>query len=79
MGKAELLAKGIYEAIVCTFGGLAVAIVCTFAYYFFLGRIERLVGDMNEALAEVGDRMANAPTPRASQSGLEDVEAVGVR
>jgi len=78
MGKAELLAKGIYEAMVCTFGGLAVAIVCTFAYYFFLGRIERLVGDMNDALAEVGDRMANAPTPRSSGSGLDEVEAVSV-
>jgi biopolymer transport protein ExbB len=78
MGKAELLAKGIYEAMVCTFGGLAVAIVCTFAYYFFLGRIERLVGDMNEALAEVGDRMASAPTPRSSGSGLDEVEAVSV-
>jgi biopolymer transport protein ExbB len=72
MGKAELLAKGIYEAMVCTFGGLAVAIVCTFAYYFFLGRIERLVGDMNDVLAEVGDRMASAPTPRSSPSALDD-------
>jgi len=79
MGKAELLAKGIYEAMVCTFGGLAVAIVCTFAYYYFLGRIERLVGDMNEALGEIGDRISSAPTPRSSPSGLEDVEAVGVR
>ena len=79
MGKAELLAKGIYEAMVCTFGGLAVAIVCTAFYYWFLGRIERLVGDMNESLGEVGDRIAAAPTPRSSPSGLEDVEAVGVR
>lgn len=78
MGKAELLAKGIYEAMVCTFGGLAVAIVCTAFYYYFLGRIERLVGDMNDALGEVGDRIAAAPTPRQSQSGLEDVEAVDV-
>jgi biopolymer transport protein ExbB len=78
MGKAELLAKGIYEAMVCTFGGLAVAIVCTLFYYLFLGRIERLVGDMNEALSEVGDRMASAPTPRSSGSGLDEVEAVGV-
>jgi biopolymer transport protein ExbB len=74
MGKAELLAKGIYEAMVCTFGGLAVAIVCTAFYYWFLGRIERLVGDMNDALADFGDRIAAAPTPRQSASGLEDVE-----
>ena len=79
MGKAELLAKGIYEAMVCTFGGLAVAIVCTAFYYWFLGRIEKLVADMNDSLAEFGDRIAAAPTPRQSQSGLEDVESVGIR
>ena len=72
MGKAELLAKGIYEAMVCTFGGLAVAIVCTAFYYYFLGRIERLVGDMNDSLGEIGDRIAAAPTPGASQSGSDD-------
>jgi biopolymer transport protein ExbB len=75
MGKAELLAKGIYEAMVCTFGGLAVAIVCTGFYYFFLGRIERLVGDMNDALADFGDRIASAPTPRSTGSGLDEMEA----
>jgi biopolymer transport protein ExbB len=78
MGKAELLAKGIYEAMVCTFGGLAVAVVCTAFYYLFLGRIERLVSEMNDALAEVSDKIASAPTPRASQSGLDEIEAVGV-
>ena len=79
MGKAELLAKGIYEAMVCTFGGLAVAIVCTFFYYLLLTRIERLVGDMNDALAELGDRVAKAPTPKQSASGLEDVELSAAR
>jgi biopolymer transport protein ExbB len=79
MGKAELLAKGIYEAMVCTFGGLAVAVVCTAFYYFFLGRIERLVGEMNDALADVGDRIAAAPTPRPSQAGMDEMESVGVR
>ena len=78
MGKAELLAKGIYEAMVCTFGGLAVAVVCTAFYYYFLGRIERLVGDMNDSLGEVGDRVAAAPTPRQSASGLDEIDAVGV-
>jgi len=79
MGKSELLAKGIYEAMVCTFGGLAVAIVCTAFYYIFLSKIERLVADMNDALGEVGDRVAAAPTPKQSASGLEDIEAAVVR
>ena len=76
MGKAELLAKGIYEAMVCTFGGLAVAIVCTAFYYWFLGRIEKLVSEMNDALGDFSDRIAAAPTPRVSASGLEDVDLV---
>ena len=74
MGKAELLAKGIYEAMVCTFGGLAVAIVCTAFYYWFLARVEKLVSEMNDALGDFSDRIAAAPTPRQSASGLEDVE-----
>lgn len=78
MGKAELLAKGIYEAMVNTFGGLAVAIVCTAFYYFFLGRIERHVADMNDALGDFGDRIAGVAAPRGSASGLDEIEAVGV-
>ncbi len=48
LGKSELLAKGIYEAMVCTFGGLAVAIFVTIFYYYFVGKIERLVSDLND-------------------------------
>jgi len=68
MGKAELLARGIYEAMVNTFGGLAVAIVCTAFYYYFLGRIERLVGDMNEAFMEFGERYVTPPPPTTAAS-----------
>ena len=32
-----------------TFGGLAVAIVVTVFYYFFIGRIERLISEINDA------------------------------
>ena len=79
MGKAELLAKGIYEAMVCTFGGLAVAIVCTAFYYYFLGRIERLIADMNDAFAEFGDRyVATAREPRSRSTADDELEPVGV-
>jgi biopolymer transport protein ExbB len=81
MGKAELLAKGIYEAMVCTFGGLAVAIVCTAFYYYFLGRIERLIGDLNEAFAEFGERYVTPAPPAASSRSRsvpdEEMEPVG--
>ena len=38
-----------------TFGGLAVAIVVTIFYYFFIGRIERLISELNDTLAEFSD------------------------
>lgn len=45
------LSQGIYEAMVNTFAGLAIAVVVTIAYYYFVNRIERLVTEMNDLLA----------------------------
>lgn len=53
-GHADVLAQGIYEAMVNTFAGLAIAIVVTLFYYLFQGRIERLVSEMNDAVNEFG-------------------------
>jgi biopolymer transport protein ExbB/TolQ len=72
LGKAELLAKGIYEAMVNTFGGLAVAIVCTVFYYLFLGRIERLVTDMNDAVGEFAERYLPAAGQTTSAAAADD-------
>jgi biopolymer transport protein ExbB len=81
LGKAELLAKGIYEAMVNTFGGLAVAIVCTAFYYFFVGRIDRLIGDMNEAVSEFGERYVTPAVPTAGSRSRpvpdDEMEPVG--
>jgi biopolymer transport protein ExbB len=49
-GHADKLSEGIYEAMVNTFAGLAVAIVVTIFYYYFVGRIEKLVSDLNDAV-----------------------------
>jgi biopolymer transport protein ExbB len=53
-GHADKLSEGIYEAMVNTFAGLAVAIVVNIFYYFFIGRIEKLVADMNDAVNDFG-------------------------
>lgn len=53
--KVELLSTGIYEAMVCTFGGLAVAILVTIFYYYFVGRVEKLVGEINDELTRFSD------------------------
>ena len=54
-GDVHKLSTGIYEAMVNTFAGLAVAIVVTIFYYYFLGRIERLLSELNEALSELAE------------------------
>jgi biopolymer transport protein ExbB len=48
LGQAQSLATGIYEALVTTFAGLSVAIPVLVFYYYFQGKIERLVSDMND-------------------------------
>ncbi len=53
--KVETLSTGIYEAMVCTFGGLAVAILVTLFYYYFIGRVEKLVTEINDELTSFAD------------------------
>jgi biopolymer transport protein ExbB len=65
VGRVDQLSRGIYEAMTCTFAGLAVAIVVTAFYYFFAGRIERFVADMNDILAQFADTYGYAPRPVA--------------
>lgn len=55
VGRVDQLSTGIYEAMVNTFGGLAVAIIVTLFYYFFIGRIERLISELNDELNEFSD------------------------
>src|SRR4051812_8432359 len=67
LGKAELLAKGIYEALVCTYAGLLVAIPILLVYYFFIRKIERYVAEMNELSIDFADHFLDL-TPRRSQA-----------
>lgn len=46
-GKTELLASGISLALIATASGLAVAIVASAAYYYLLGRVDRLIQEMD--------------------------------
>ena len=52
LGKASLLAQGIYEALVTTYAGLLIAIPVMVFYYYFLGRIDRFVSEMNDLSIE---------------------------
>lgn len=53
-GHVQALSEGIYEAMVNTFAGLAIAIVVTVFYYYFAGQIEKLVLELNEAINDFG-------------------------
>jgi biopolymer transport protein ExbB len=58
LGKAQHLATGIYEALVTTFAGLCVAIPVLIFYYFFLGKIDTFVHEMNDQSVEFLDHYA---------------------
>lgn len=47
LGRTELLAKGIYEAMITTAAGLIVAIPTTIAHHYFTARIEQLVQELD--------------------------------
>jgi biopolymer transport protein ExbB len=64
-GHADKLSEGIYEAMVNTFGGLAIAIVVTLFYYLFIGKIEKLVSEMNDAVNEFGRDIGFDASPDA--------------
>ena len=55
LGKAELLAKGIYQAMITTAAGLMLAIPVLVSYHWFSGKIERLVGDMDQMTLDFVD------------------------
>jgi biopolymer transport protein ExbB/TolQ len=62
--KVQLLSTGIYEAMVCTFAGLAVAILVTAFYYYFVGRIEKLVTEINDELTAFADGHGHTKQPQ---------------
>jgi len=76
LGKAELLAGGIYEALVTTLAGLMVAIPVLVFYYHFLSRIDRIVSEMNdvserfleEHVSPVAAAVKRTPAPQATES-----------
>ncbi|MCZ6681838.1 MAG: MotA/TolQ/ExbB proton channel family protein [Planctomycetota bacterium] len=52
LGKTELLAKGIYEAMITTAAGLLVCIPVIVCYNFISARIDRLVLEMDQMTVE---------------------------
>ena len=66
LGRAELLATGIYEALVTTFAGLTVAIPVLIFYYYFVGKIEHIVSEMNDVSIEFTEHYLAEGMPEKS-------------
>ena len=67
LGKAELLAKGIYMALLTTAGGLSVAIPSLLLGSFFSGRVERYFRDMDKLLIPLVPHLVKRPQPAQEQ------------
>jgi len=50
---ATLLAEGVWQALVCTGAGLAVAIPCYAGYNYLVSRVNEIVVDMEKASSEI--------------------------
>lgn len=59
MGRAELLAGGISQALISTAAGLSVAIPALVAYLFFLGRLDSLVMEIDLLAEQVANGVAS--------------------
>ncbi len=58
VGDPRVLASGIWEALITTAAGLVVAIPAYVGYRYLLGRVDRLVLEMEEISLQAADEMA---------------------
>ncbi|MFO0948640.1 MAG: MotA/TolQ/ExbB proton channel family protein [Planctomycetota bacterium] len=75
LGRAEVLASGIAQALLTTAAGLAVAIPSIILYTYFAGRVERLVQQMDEHATRVVDAISAESGASSDRPG--DVKATG--
>ena len=68
MGRPELLAAGISQALLTTAAGLSVAIPALIAYLFFVGRVDRLIIDIDALGQQVVGSISADARPREPNS-----------
>lgn len=71
LGKAELLAKGIYMALLTTAGGLSVAIPAMMLGSFFTGRVEKFFREMDKYLIPAIPCLARLKAPDSFEADSE--------
>ncbi len=70
MGRPELLAAGISQALLTTAAGLSVAIPALIAYLFFVGRVDRLIVDIDALGQQLVGLIAADARPRESADAV---------
>jgi biopolymer transport protein ExbB len=58
LAHSEMLAGGVWEALICTAAGLALAIPCYAAYNYLVSRVNAIVLDMERAATEITNILA---------------------
>lgn len=58
LGRTELLASGIYQALVTTAAGLTIAIPALVLYYIYVEKVERLVSEMDDITIDLVEKMS---------------------
>jgi len=74
LGKTELLAEGIYQAMITTAAGLSVAIPVLICYHWISGKIEKLVADIDEMTVDFVDEFGDGHPPAPVAAGQRIVE-----
>ena len=69
LGRTELLAKGIYEALITTAAGLIVAIPTVIAHHMLSAKVERLVFDMDAITIDFVEEYASSPKVNGGDNG----------
>lgn len=77
LGRAEVLATGIYEALVTTAAGLTVAVPTLLLYHFFVGRVERLTEEIESVGNQFLDQCYEEPSALSQSSSPPDEQQAG--
>jgi len=75
LGRGEVLATGIYQALVTTAAGLTVAIPTLLIYYYFQGRVDQLGDEIERVCNAFLDQCHEEPTAASKEVGGEKREA----
>ncbi len=86
LGKTEMLAGGIYQAMISTAAGLTVAIPVLICYHWISAKIERLVADIDQMSVDFVDDFGDGgpprrpvPAPKVARKQAEPVVTPGVK